>query len=236
MIPLSFTSINLRILLALVIGISIGYERKIKGHAAGIRTNVLVCLGACIMSLIQINATNEVLHLVKEFPEIKDVLSTDISRIIAQIISGIGFLGAGTILVTKNKKISGLTSAATIWSVAGLGIATGMGYYYLAITGTITILLVLSVLKKVFKEKNSYLISIESTNYKINNKNLIKFFDRKNLILFDMEYKKRLTEDGTPLYQIFYFVQSNNLLNLSDLTIQIIKISPDVNTIKASRF
>ena len=109
---LNVLTITVRIFLAVVLGGLIGTERDFKNRAAGIRTHMLVCLGASVVMM-----TNQ--YVVLSFPE----LDIDITRMGAQVVSGIGFLGAGTILVTKENQIEGLTTAAGLWASATLGLA-----------------------------------------------------------------------------------------------------------------
>lgn len=139
-----------RLLLAALAGGLIGFERELKGRDAGIRTHMLVSLGAAIITMIQLEASNWLLDFSRNNPELANVLTSDITRLTAQIVNGIGFLGAGTIIVSK-RTVTGLTTAASIWAVASLGIAVGMGYYFIAIVGAFIMLIVLRLLKTLFK-------------------------------------------------------------------------------------
>lgn len=120
---LTWVSIILRIILAVLVGGLIGSERGRSGSPAGLRTHILVCLGAAMTSLISVYAANK-----GGFD--------DITRIPAQVISGIGFLGAGMIIVKKNNVITGLTTAAGMWATATIGIALGYGFYLGALVAT----------------------------------------------------------------------------------------------------
>jgi len=111
------TSAAVRLLLALVLGGLIGLERGRHGRAAGLRTHVLVSLGACMTALIGLYIHQEL------------GIQEQVTRIAAQVISGIGFLGAGTILVKNQSVITGLTTAAGVWCTAAIGIALGYGFY-----------------------------------------------------------------------------------------------------------
>lgn len=146
MIELTFTELTIRILLAIILGGAVGYEREVKGQSAGFRTHILVCVGATMIALIQIRATNQILTMAAGTPDYLQILSMDNTRLTAQIISGIGFLGAGTILVTK-RSISGLTTAASIWTTANIGIALGMGFYDIALIGAFIIIITLTFIK-----------------------------------------------------------------------------------------
>jgi putative Mg2+ transporter-C (MgtC) family protein len=118
---MDYTEMGLKLILAVLLGGLIGIERETAHKPAGLRTNILVCLGTALFTVIALKSF-------EDYPE----SPVDITRIAAGIITGIGFLGAGTIVRT-GRGIQGLTSAATIWFVCGIGMATGMGYYALAI-------------------------------------------------------------------------------------------------------
>lgn len=119
-------SVFVRLILALILGALLGIERERKQRPAGLRTYTLVCLGSALAAV-----TNE--YICTIYP------SADPARIPAQIVSGIGFLGAGTILVTKEHQVKGLTTAAGLWCCAAVGIAVGSGFYYGAILAGILI-------------------------------------------------------------------------------------------------
>jgi putative Mg2+ transporter-C (MgtC) family protein len=123
-----------KILLSVALSGVIGYEREISDKPAGLRTNILIGLGSTLMMMISI-------HVVQAY----GAGIADPSRIAAQVVTGIGFLGAGTILQARGSVV-GLTTAATIWAVAGIGLAVGSGMYRLAVMVTAAILLVLWVL------------------------------------------------------------------------------------------
>lgn len=143
--------IIIRLLLATISGGIIGYEREYKNRAAGFRTHILVCVGASIVSLIEIELGQDALELVSGSYYAKDIIKVDYARLGAQVISGIGFLGAGTILQNKGS-VKGLTTAASLWAVACIGIAIGMGYYNLGVIGSLFIFITLAILKK-FQDK-----------------------------------------------------------------------------------
>ncbi|MFZ2761096.1 MAG: MgtC/SapB family protein, partial [Trichococcus flocculiformis] len=149
MYTISTLEITLRLLAAVFVGGVIGYEREENRQAAGLRTNIIVSVSACLITLIQLEIGYYSLNLAIANPDIASSITVDFTRIIAQIVSGIGFLGAGTILITKRDTVTGLTSAATIWTVAGLGIAVGMGYYFLSVIGCLILYIVLHIIKKI---------------------------------------------------------------------------------------
>jgi len=135
--------IVLRIVLATVLSSIVGIEREYHHKPAGLRTNVMVGLGSCLFTLVSIRAADL-------FPELRTV---DPTRIAAQIVTGIGFLGAGTILFEKDRSsVIGLTTAATLWVVAAVGTAIGMGLYVEAIAGTFMVFFTFMVLSKAVSE------------------------------------------------------------------------------------
>lgn len=128
--------ILIRLLLATIVGGITGIERERSNKVAGFRTHILVSLGSCIASITS-------LDLFLQFYEISNL---DPARLSAQVLSGIGFLGAGTIMKTSNRVV-GLTTAAGIWSTACIGIAIGYGYYFLGLVSWLILLIVLYILK-----------------------------------------------------------------------------------------
>lgn len=154
--------IILRIVMAIIIGGVIGYERGHQNRPAGFRTHILVCLGAAIVSMIQDQLRVNILKYTILHPEVAQVLKTDLGRIGAQVVSGIGFLGAGTIMRDKGI-IGGLTTAASIWATGCLGLSIGWGFYYLAIPAGIGIIIVLVTLKKLERYwiENKHIMKID---------------------------------------------------------------------------
>ncbi len=132
---LSYMEITARLLISALISATIGYEREAHTQGAGLRTYMLVSIGSCLLMIIAIN-----LHYQYD--------GSDPSRIASQIVSGIGFLGAGTI-ITKSDDILGLTTAAALWVSAGIGIAIGAGMYFAGVITGIVVLIVLTLLAKI---------------------------------------------------------------------------------------
>lgn len=134
--------LTLRLLMSLAFGGLIGFERELSNSAAGLRTHILVCVGSTLIMLISIYGFSE---FANEYN-----VRMDPSRLAAQVVSGIGFLGAGTILITGNV-IKGLTTAASVWVVAAIGLAIGAGFIYPAAVASVLVLISLWVLNKVEK-------------------------------------------------------------------------------------
>lgn len=131
---LTYEAIAFRIVLSIILGGIIGLERGLKNRPAGLRTYMLVCVGACLIMM-----TNQYTCQVYG--------TGDPVRMGAQVVSGIGFLGAGTIVVTKRNQIRGLTTAAGLWASAAAGLAIGIGFYEAALVGGGAIFIVLTVMQ-----------------------------------------------------------------------------------------
>ncbi|MBQ7984917.1 MAG: MgtC/SapB family protein [Bacteroidales bacterium] len=140
-----FWNFVLRLCLACVLGLAIGFERELHAKEAGVKTHLLVAMGSCLFMILSI-------YGFEGFYE-KDHTSFDPSRIAAQVVTGIGFLGAGTIIFRKNI-IRGLTTAAGLWVTCAIGLACGCGFYYIAMATTL--LVIVSIfLSNVFLKKYS---------------------------------------------------------------------------------
>jgi len=133
---MNLLGVTVRMLAAVLCGGLVGLEREFKRRPAGFRTHILICLGASVTIL-----TNLYLYQVMH-------LYTDISRMGAQAIAGIGFIGAGTIIVTKRRRVKGLTTAAGLWAISAIGLVCGAGYLELAFFATAMILFAELVLSR----------------------------------------------------------------------------------------
>ena len=130
---LTLESMALRLVISVILGGIIGLDRERKNRPAGLRTNMLVCIGACIVMM-----TNQYIYQVYG--------TGDPVRMGAQVVSGIGFLGAGTIIVTAHNRVKGLTTAASLWTAACVGLTLGVGLYEAAVMGCLVIFLILALL------------------------------------------------------------------------------------------
>lgn len=181
----NFLLIIVKVLIALVLSGLIGFERELKNHSAGFRTHILVGVGACLMMVLS-------LYGFEAYIEKYDNVRFDPARIPSYVISGIGFLGAGTIMVYGGT-IRGLTTAASIWAVAGLGLVVGAGMYAVAVFTTLIILLSLVFLnnfEKLFtKGRNSLVVEIVSSpNLAINK--VISVFEESDIRIKQVEVIK----------------------------------------------
>ena len=151
-------SVIVRVFLAMFFGGLIGLEREKNKRPAGFRTHILVCVGSCLTALIG-------LFVWMEFGNIADPM-----RISAQVISGIGFLGVGTILVKEHDHITGLTTAAGLWATASIGIACGFGFYEGALVGTLVVAITAAILFKLEtrgrkkNRKRTIYLEVQGTN------------------------------------------------------------------------
>lgn len=150
---LSIMVVIFRILLATLLGGIIGMERSRHGRDAGLRTHIFICLGSAMTALIGVYC-HDILNY-----------TTDPLRISAQVVSGIGFLGAGTILVKNTSKVTGLTTAAGMWATAAIGIATGVGFYEASVLCAILCVLTAALFTRLeIKRKDNHQLYIEIDN------------------------------------------------------------------------
>ena len=176
------------LLLSVLLGFAIGLERNMRSKEAGIRTHTIVCFGAALMTIIS-----------------KHIGNGDPGRIAAQIVSGVGFLGAGMI-VFKQHEVKGLTTAAGIWAAAGVGMACGAGFFILAIGATallITVQWVFHLRFRLFRNKRTYSVKIEFSRTGDENLRIKEIFgtDRFNHLILKRDgdqvlYSATLTTDN----------------------------------------
>lgn len=174
-------SVLVRLFFAVLCGGAIGIEREHKRRTAGFRTHILICLGAAMTTMIS------------QFLLYNMHLYTDIGRLGAQVIAGIGFIGAGTIIVTKRRQVKGLTTAAGLWTCAIIGLAIGAGYFEAALLSTIIILLA-----EIFFSRFEYWVLDNAKNINIyveytGNENLdsvIRLLKSYRIVIIDLEITK----------------------------------------------
>ncbi|RIX47278.1 MgtC/SapB family protein [Paenibacillus nanensis] len=178
---ISELDILIRLSTALLLGGLIGLEREQSNHAAGLRTNILVCLGACLLMLLSIYGFSD---FVKEAN-----VRVDPARLAAAVITGVGFLGAGTILFT-GKSITGLTTAASLWVVAAIGLAVGAGFYFASASVTVMVLLTLWLFNKLekryIKGKKEFIIKVQSSDISLLMSKLTGMLNDRNITVRKM--------------------------------------------------
>ena len=186
---LDWLSVTVRLVLAVICGGIVGIERERKRRPAGFRTHILICLGAAMTTL-----TSQ--YLVLEMG-----LYTDLARLGAQVIAGIGFIGAGTIIITKRRQVKGLTTAAGLWVAAIVGLCCGAGYYEGAVLATAVIILAELVFAKVeyfivsnARSFNLYVEYVESGNLGT----IVDTIKKSGGYILDLEITKNSSEGKNP--------------------------------------
>lgn len=194
---LNVLSIIVRLLLSVVVGGIIGAERSNKKHSAGLRTNIFVCLGACIVMIVNI-------FLNKNFAD----GNADASRLAAGVLGGIGFIGAGTILITNRNQITGLTTAAALFTNACIGIALGAGQYLITIIATVIVFFALISLPKLEEKfkKNSRAFEIHIELFsRPDLKKLLDYIRQKEVSVKAIAYDPAYANSGLSVYSISFF-------------------------------
>ena len=198
---INMLSVSLRMVLAVVCGGIIGIEREIKRRPAGFRTHILICLGAAMTTL-----TSQFLFLNRK-------MFTDIARLGAQVIVGIGFIGAGTIITTQHSGVKGLTTAAGLWVSAIVGLACGAGFYEGALLATALTFIAEACFSrfeyKMIKSLSAVNVFIEYEDQ--NTLNLIvQYLNSKKVKILNMEIVRKEESDDLSNYVIFYLQFTNN--------------------------
>ncbi|MDU5201177.1 MgtC/SapB family protein [Finegoldia magna] len=186
-----------RLILAAILGAVIGIEREIKNRAAGFRTHIIVSVGACLIMLIGIDAIGDIS---------KDQ-ARDTARLAGQVVSGIGFLGAGTILQKKNG-VSGLTTAATLWLSGAIGLAVGIGYYEGAIIATVICLITLVSLKGIsdlINKKTTKSYSMIFDTYNFNQDSFYEFTSKEGVEIRKLDIVDEEMDDKSMIEVTFSF-------------------------------
>ncbi len=188
---ISWNEILLRLSLAALFGGVVGIERERKNWTAGLRTHMMVCVGSTLVMMVSAYGFGEVLG--------KNIV-LDPSRMAAQVISGIGFIGAGTILFLRQEVIRGLTTAAGLWTVAGIGLATGGGMYFAAGATTIIVVIILFFLKplekKLFQRYKYQFLKVQGED----NNQLLPLinsvFEQQNIAISNVSVEKKEQESS----------------------------------------
>lgn len=187
---MAWWNIGLRLLTAVLVGCVIGIERERKNRPAGMRTHVLVCVGAALVAIMDcLNAqwtlTTNLAALDKNLFDSGVTIS--MGRMSAQVVSGIGFLGAGTIFVAQ-KKIAGLTTAASLWTAGCLGLAAGMGYFMLAMVGCFIVIITLAVMQRVVHVNQIKNLEITYVKRNVTQPFLLSYFEEMGIKVLDVDF------------------------------------------------
>lgn len=199
---LGIDSVSARLLLSAVCGFVIGLDREYKNRGAGTRTHALVCMASCLVML-----TSEYLALT--FPG----YNGDVARLGAQVISGMGFIGAGTIIITRYNHVRGLTTAASLWATACLGLAVGAGFLKAAMAAVVIMLFLLITVERLdrlmknYSKTHDYMIvfsdieglshfldAVRKEGIKIDNIDVSRSAEKEITVIITLESKKDLSE------------------------------------------
>ena len=213
-----FLDFALRLFVAGAMGVLIGLEREYRAKEAGYRTHFLVALGGALMMIVSQYGFTEVLKT--------DLIRVDPSRIAAQVVSGIGFIGAGTIILQK-QIVRGLTTAAGIWATSGIGLAVGAGMYAIGIAATLLVLLGLETLSYFFKSIGLRNMMIDfSTDDKEAIKRVSQVFNTRNYIVVSYEMKE-VPLNGKICYHVSMVVKAKRM-NEEGLLLLFLQDFPDI--------
>ena len=213
-----FWDFALRLFVAGAMGVLIGLEREYRAKEAGYRTHFLVALGSALMMIVSQYGFMEVLKT--------DLIRLDQSRIAAQVVSGIGFIGAGTIILQK-QIVRGLTTAAGIWATSGIGLAVGAGMYAVGISATLLVLLGLETLSYFFKSIGLRNMMIDfSTDDKEAIKRVSKKFNTRNYVVVSYEMTEAYT-NGKNVYHVSMVVKAKRI-NEEGLLLMFLQDFPDI--------
>lgn len=207
----------LKMIIAATLSLGIGIERELKRKPVGLKTSLVIATFSCLLTIISIES---VLNT-KPVPGI--TISVDPLRLAAQIVSGIGFLGAGVILRKGDDSISGLTTAAMIWGSAGIGIAVGAGFYLLATTAVIIVLIGVEIIAPLFFKIGPKRIHTKNIGLLINLKdandiqNILKYLNSNNMEVNKIRIKDVRLSNNEIQHQVNlkFSILSNNLDTIS---------------------
>ena len=188
-------TILFRMVLAIICGGLIGLERSVKNRPAGFRTHILIIVGATTASL-----TGHYIYLNMSLP-------TDMSRLGAQVITGLGFIGAGTIIVTGQKTVKGLTTAAGLWATGIVGLAIGAGFYEGAIVGTIAILFCEIVMGKVKIKRQKAFRCVINYQYKDTLDHILRFCKDRGIAIKSLQIESESDGTGSKVYSALLTLQ-----------------------------
>jgi len=209
-IDLTLGSIILRLTLATIVGGLIGAERSNKHHTAGLRTNILVCLGSCVAMIV-----NQFLD------------GADNARLGAAVLTGIGFIGAGSIMVTSRSQVTGITTAAALWGGCCIGLAIGCGFYTVAIVATILVVICLICLPaieaKLKESTRGFELHVE-LNSRPDLAKLLDLVRSKNIVVKSITYDPAYANTGLSVYSISFFSQGKNYVKYNELIEELKKL------------
>lgn len=211
-----------RLVIAGILGALVGFEREKRFKEAGLRTHFLVAVGSALAMIVSKYAFYDVVQ--------SGTIGLDPSRIAASVVSGVGFLGAGTILVQR-QSVRGLTTAAGLWATAGIGLAIGSGMYIVSICGTVLVLVGLEVLNRLFQPIMAKVHKLNihvSTNEVI--PNILDTLSSQKLEVVTYQVKVKATDTQTH-YVIDFQLKSNKTIKDNDI-VKSLQSLPEIERIK----
>lgn len=228
--PITWHEALVRLVAAAVIGAVVGIDREYKNRPAGTRTHSLVCLGAAVVAVLEGLLTAEMFQ-----SSVSGEVTLSLGRMAAQVISGIGFLGAGTIFVAQ-KKVSGLTTAAGLWNVACLGLMIGFGYYWLALVVAGIVLAVLVVLQKVIRVNTVKRVEVRFTNRSSALPFINAYMHQKHINVLDVDFHIEHVDDvmepDRNVYTNLYTLHLPPGLSYADMVMQLTQ-HKDIQVVRA---
>ena len=209
----------LRLFVAGMMGVAIGLEREYRSKEAGYRTHFMVALGSALMMIVSQYGFDDVLKT--------DLVRLDPSRVAAQVVSGIGFIGAGTIVLLHKQIVRGLTTAAGIWATAGIGLAIGAGMYVVGVTATVLVLVGLELLSLLFKKLGlrSMMLEFSCPNREVLKK-IIKLLGSKGGVIVSYEMEEKGDATGRQMNVVNLVLKTQKMSE--DVVLRLLNDFPDV--------
>ena len=210
LLPTDYVEIVTRLLAAAFLSGLIGIEREAKSQPAGLRTHLLVGIGSCLMMILSITGFDSFVN------SDNDAIRYDPARIPSYVISGIGFLGAGTIIVHRGS-VKGLTTAASVWVAAGLGLTIGAGMYFASLLTTVIVLLTLYVLyhieKKFFKNRLQKNIAVTAEDRENLFSELVAVFEESKMDIYEFQIEHAVSYDDKSFSSYNFTVSEGEIGN-----------------------
>ena len=195
--PLTVEMVLYRMMFAVILGAIIGIDREVKNRPAGMRTHVLVCVGATLIALVE----QETIYYVVQLSNSQ--INVSVGRITSTIVSGVGFLGAGTIIMSE-RKIKGLTTAASLWCTACLGVAIGAGFATMAFVAGIIIMVVLKFLQRVIHINTYKKLEVQFVHRTDTLNFLNNYFEQMSVGILDVDFHAEVKKTGNTVYTNVY--------------------------------
>ncbi|MCG3088625.1 MgtC/SapB family protein [Sporosarcina cyprini] len=220
-----YPEVLIKLVLALGLSLVIGVEREIKKKPIGLKTSAVISTFSCLLTIVSMEAA----YLVPSRADIN--VQMDPLRLAAQIVSGIGFLGAGAILRRDNDNITGLTTAAMIWGAASIGIAVGAGFYIEAAFAVVCVLFVIEIVApaldkygpKRIRSKEAAFIVIVSDKTKIND--LIKFLNKENMMIENLRIKKIVNDEKQEAHELDFRLAALTKKETAELYLELTELT-----------